>query len=288
MSKIREQLTRAQFKGYNGSLRSLIRAQLASDSGRREQTVQNVIVLLETSEAARREAAADIVGIVRDQMRADLALKRQDAKRQELFRRHEHAKLQYGQFYAENGAAIAQAIKSITRIVDELPDADLDRLARSPESIIRAFIKERAPLLGKIPGGPPRQLIELIKHGTKRSSGGREWRRKLQAKKDQIESNKIKASSFDRMVMALDAITVGRKLLGDCTGADLLREAVRLEELAKEVTAQSVFYRELAAIVGKTATVRAADNRAGIVGLLTSHYRDPAAHDAEVVTERLP
>lgn len=83
-----------------------------------------------------------------------------------------------------------------------------------------------------------------------------------------------KAASFDRMVAALDAITVGHKLLGDCTGADLLREAHRLETIAGGLTAQAVFYRELAAIAGKTNTVRSAADRIGVVRLLTTHFKE--------------
>lgn len=93
---------------------------------------------------------------------------------------------------------------------------------------------------------------------------------------DHLALQAEKAASFDRMVLALDAIQVGTKLLGDCTGADLLREAVKLEEMAKEATAQSVFYRQLAAIVGKTTTVRTANDRAGILGLLTDRYQEAA------------
>lgn len=82
-----------------------------------------------------------------------------------------------------------------------------------------------------------------------------------------------KAVAFDRMVEALDAVEVNGKFLGDCTGADLLRAAVELEEQAREATAQSQFYRQLAAIVGKTVTVRSYTDRAGIVGLITSRYK---------------
>lgn len=85
-----------------------------------------------------------------------------------------------------------------------------------------------------------------------------------------------KVKAFDRMVEALDAVSVNGKLLGDCTGGDLLRAAVQLEESSRHATAQSQFYRQLAAIVGKTNTVREAGNRAGVVGILTHHFKETA------------
>lgn len=91
---------------------------------------------------------------------------------------------------------------------------------------------------------------------------------------ERMRTVKQKAQVFDRMVEALDAVTVGDKLLGDCTGADLLREAVRLESEAKEMTAQATFYRQLAAIVGKTTTVRSYNDRGQIVGLITARYKE--------------
>lgn len=101
-----------------------------------------------------------------------------------------------------------------------------------------------------------------------------EKRRVLGGKKSGAKEQKVKA--FDRMVEALDAVEVNGKFLGDCTGADLLRAAVELEEQAREATAQSQFYRQLAAIVGKTTTVRSYNDRAGIVGLITSRYKEEA------------
>lgn len=118
---------------------------------------------------------------------------------------------------------------------------------------------------------------EKASDGARRIVGTRNANREYRKEIETQKLNAEKAASFDRMVMALDAISVAGKLLGDCTGGDLIREAVKLEEMAKEATAQSVFYRQLAGIVGKTKTVREASDRAGIVGLLTTHYKEPVS-----------
>lgn len=80
-----------------------------------------------------------------------------------------------------------------------------------------------------------------------------------------------KARTFDRIVEMLDARTVDGKQLGDCTRADLLREARRLDSEAEEMTLDAELYRELASVIGNQ-TVRAAAGRDKIVALLTHRW----------------
>lgn len=91
-----------------------------------------------------------------------------------------------------------------------------------------------------------------------------------------VEAQAAKAESFDRVVEMLDHTRVGNKLLGDCTKADLLRAAVELQEQAGEATLYAALYRDLAAIVGNTGTVREASDRGKIVALLTTTHKEPA------------
>lgn len=84
-----------------------------------------------------------------------------------------------------------------------------------------------------------------------------------------------KARSFDRIVEMLDHLDVNGKVLGDCTRADLLRAAVRLEEQSEDAKVRAAMYRELAKIVGNQ-TVREASNRGQIVALLTTTFQEAA------------
>lgn len=90
-----------------------------------------------------------------------------------------------------------------------------------------------------------------------------------------VVQTKLKA--FDRIVEMLDLMEVEGKSLGDCTRGDLLRAAVRAEEAAGEKLLHASFYRELAGMVGN-GTVREAQDRGGIVALLTTTFQQDEAN----------
>jgi len=82
-----------------------------------------------------------------------------------------------------------------------------------------------------------------------------------------------KIAAFDRIVEMLDHQKVGDKMLGDCRKSDLLREAVRLDTISDEAKLRASFYRQLAKMIGDK-TVRGAQDRGGIVALLTHTFQD--------------
>lgn len=90
-----------------------------------------------------------------------------------------------------------------------------------------------------------------------------------------MASRRNKADAFDKIVEMLDHHSVDGKMLGDCTRADLLREAVRLDDLAGEATMYASLYRQLASMIGKS-TVRTANDRGGIVALLNLTFKEAA------------
>lgn len=123
-----------------------------------------------------------------------------------------------------------------------------------------------------------RRALKLTKEEVSRQrkaklSGAAKAAEKLKASSLALRT---KASEFDKLVEMLDHMKVGDKLLGDCTKADLLREAVRLDQVAGEIGVHTAFLRRLAALVGPVGTVREVNDRAGVVALLTHEFREEA------------
>lgn len=81
-------------------------------------------------------------------------------------------------------------------------------------------------------------------------------------------ANKDKVAKFDKLIEYLDHMQIGTKRLGDCTRADLEREAARLEGNVTEISDHIHFLRSMATLIGNKKTVRQAD-RARVLTLLS-------------------
>lgn len=99
------------------------------------------------------------------------------------------------------------------------------------------------------------------------------YSRAIGAARNKMRHEKVKA--FDALIARFDSQYVGAKLFGDCTRADLLREAVRSEEAAGKLTSDAAFYRAVAAVIGNE-TVRAHQHRDKVVALLTTTSKEAA------------
>ena len=252
-----------------GSLRSFVEAELRLNKGNRAATMRTFNELLQISDSARVRIAREFVGGVYSDLRKDEEhKKRVEEIKHPVAKKTAAAESDFATYARKNDNS-----RCIGHGSQSLPDEELEKLGTG-RCDIRPFVERIIPadVLATWDQSDWMDTATDFKNLWRR----RKEYRSYQKAKRAHDLNAEKAASFDRMVLALDAIQVGNKLLGDCTGGDLLREAVRLEEFAKEATAQSVFYRQLASIVGKTATVREAGDRAGIVGLITSQYKETA------------
>lgn len=99
------------------------------------------------------------------------------------------------------------------------------------------------------------------------------WRAEDEAERQATEQ---KVAAFDKMVEMLDHLTVGNKALGDCSRADLVREATRIQGMSEELSVRAAFYMRLSRMIG-SGTVREAQDRAKIVGLITTTFREEEA-----------
>lgn len=135
----------------------------------------------------------------------------------------------------------------------KLPDALFS------EIILAGLIKSIAGSRERLHLGGPARVVQSARVSAARQAATRE-----------------KARLLDRVIEALDARQIGDKRLGDCTRADLLREAYRLDAEAAEMTLDATLYRAIAALIGN-ATVREYSDRGQVVALLTSRFADDGA-----------
>ena len=256
-----------KFAQGNSSLNAFIKAELRVNNYKRHDVIPLVNELLEFSAVARNQAATSLVEEIYQEFRKA----EEEKKRLLTFARRSRRSRR-----VEDKRAIkaAQALSFLEKTLWEMPEEKLHSYLETKYHREKVLIKDLLPSDLR----PRFEQTELmkIKNMYLIIKQKRTQQKITDAYKIELDKQLEKAASFDRMVMALDAIQVGGKILGDCTGGDLLREASRLEEMANQITAQSVFYRQLAVIVGKTTTVREAADRAGIVGLLTTHYKEAA------------
>ncbi len=253
-----------EFDKHN-SLKTFVEQALRNHKGNRKSATASLEHLLECSQSARHWLASDFVETVYQSMKSA-----EDEKRAyEVEERRRIASMKRYQQYK----IVDDALGRLEGEAHALSDLDIHAYfgnVKGPANVLieKHFTKE----VLKLARPYDRKKIGKIFEDIRRS---REIDNRLKECMAELHTNADKAASFDRIVMALDAVKVGGKLLGDCTGGDLLREAAKLEAIANEMTAQAVFYRQLAEIVGKTTTVREASNRVGIVGLLSTHYNEP-------------
>lgn len=293
MSQIKKALILRKYEEA-GSLHKLVLDVISEASGKFPRVAMDGLTeLLLVSEKARKEIANAYVLNIHKKLQAAAAERRAivEAKAKKLQalvaekeqeKEKEKAQAEYVlQFRAEKDAAAAM------KVVETKKFSTFDKIS---DAIRKCTDEEFAPLLS--PADAKAMVLNVIKENVLDQLEDKDWEvvdhiityssdtrknaKAAEAVRRAVELIEEKAKSFDRMVLALDAITVGGKVLGDCTGSDLLREAVKLEEATKQMTTQSVFYRSLAEIVGKTTTVRAASERGQVIALLNTTYKDAA------------
>lgn len=271
MTKLHDGLIERKYKSAH-TLRGFVQTEITASAGKCGEAVKLLAKLLEISEDARARMAEEYVHLVHEELRAGAAKARDDAKWGARQNRREeiHAKVEPALHAIE--ALSAQDCQKYENFV-----WNWKHLNGKEKRALKGFCRKLGLDYKEWGDGEWRRVLKALKWRCDDERREREEREE----QNRLEADERKIAAFDRMVMALDALRVGNKSLGDCTGGDLLREAARLEALANQVTAQSVFYRQLAAIVGKVATVREASDRAGIVGLLTSRYREEERMAAE-------
>jgi hypothetical protein len=264
MSKMSEILLEREFSREK-TLKNFVRARLKVHNGHMAVTVKEVVFVLQKHPDAQALVCEFFVSAQLAEMRSDEAATKVlrpsgVSARVKEFEREKNRQHDARTGHNILGAAASKLSDFLLEVYIKRPEEGDDFISATlPKKVLKSWTKYD---------------WDVARRGLQTIVGSRRRRAELEKFDAELEVQEAKAKSFDRMVMALDAIQVGKKLLGDCTGADLLREAVTLEEIAKSATAQSVFYRQLAAVVGKTQTVREADNRAGIVGLITSRFKE--------------
>lgn len=261
-NKITDKLLLREYARHSGSLQTFIRDRLKFHKGATAPVTAELAELVRHRDGARQTVCSAFVSTIKEEMRATLAQPTRPFRPSKALQKWDQEQ--------RNKKLRAKAHDTIADHLYRLDEGYLRTLERDPEAYIKSLL---SPEVLKIWDGDDwleaRQGLRVVISSKARQRQAEDEHKKLEAQAE-------KAKAFDRMVLALDAIQVGQKLLGDCTGADLLREAARLESMANEMTAQSVFYRQLADIVGKTTTVRTASDRSGIVALIGSRFKEAA------------
>lgn len=260
-TKMSEAILKKKFASCGQSIAKFVESELRLSKGHRESVEVILAQLIMMDSDAASQLAKRYVAEVWGRMRYENL----DGK---LSESQVARKIKRAEAWEKYGDLLRPAEQKVKDALRGISAERAEKLDNSPIAW-RRFLSQTLPELSKL------GIIDFAHISIAKPSRSRKILNSLEDKRAAIAEVVKKASSFDRMVEALDAIKVGGKLLGDCTGADLLREAVALEEFAAEATAQSVFYRQLASIVGKTKTVREAADRAGVVGLLTSRFHEP-------------
>lgn len=254
------------------TLPSFVQNEIVADGGKSGEAIKLLAELLGISADARAQIAIHYVEAVHDEMREAAAEAAKKAKYQALDEKNAEIKVRVNPMLQAIEAMSAEECQKYEEFGSTWRSLD-----RNEKRMMKDFSRKLGLDHRKWKDDEWRKILRSLRWRCIDERRDREEREE----QNLLDANERKVAAFDRMVMALDALRVGNKVLGDCTGGDLLREAARLEALANQVTAQSVFYRQLAAIVGKAATVREASDRAGIVGLLTSRYKEESALAAE-------
>jgi hypothetical protein len=273
MSQMKRSLVEAKFKKA-GTLRNFIEQELAGTKGVRKHVYDEVAQLLLVSEKVRKAVAVLYTDQIHNEMHE--AALRQAAVRD---RAANIAKLTKQIDAEEKNIRDTQTErvknhKKLAEVLDAADDAKLNSVihSRDSEAEFAKFVHSILPSenLTVWTLEDWRTAFRGMCSIKSRRDKDRRWFEEVA----RVAATEEKARSFERIILTLDAMTVGSKLLGDCTGGDLLREAARLEAGAGHLTAQAVFYRELAAIVGKTTTVREANDRGKVLALLSTTYKE--------------
>ena len=275
MSQMKRSLVEAKFRKA-GTLRNFIERELAGTKGVRKHVYDEVAQLLLVSEKVRKAVAVVYTDQIYEEMRgaalAQAAERAREANIAKISKRIDKEE----KTIRDTQAKCVEGHNALADILNDTAEEKLNPLLNLCNGVedFNKFVREVLPseTLAVWTSNDWRTAYM----GACRIQSRREKDRRWLEEAARIAATEEKARSFERIILALDAVTVGGKLLGDCTGGDLLREAARLEAGAGHLTAQAVFHRELAAIVGKTTTVREANDRGKVLALLSTTYKEEA------------